>query len=87
LCIRPRNKRVPQASPTHAPIALKTILIVEDEAEVRELAALFMKSAGYTVLTARDGVDALASVQSSKKQIDVVVTDVVMPEVPISQSD
>src|SRR5271168_1625040 len=57
----------------------ETILIVEDEAEVRELAALFMKSAGYTVLTARDGVDALASVQSSKKQIDVVVTDVVMP--------
>jgi two-component system, cell cycle sensor histidine kinase and response regulator CckA len=57
----------------------ETVLIVEDEAEVRELAALFMKSAGYTVLTARDGVDALASVQSSKKQIDVVVTDVVMP--------
>jgi signal transduction histidine kinase/ActR/RegA family two-component response regulator len=57
----------------------ETVLIVEDEAEVRELAALFMKSAGYTVLTARDGVDALACVQSSKKQIDVVVTDVVMP--------
>src|ERR1700722_18907559 len=57
----------------------ETILIVEDEAEVRELAALFMKSAGYTVLTAQDGVDALASVQSSQKQIDVVLTDVVMP--------
>jgi two-component system, cell cycle sensor histidine kinase and response regulator CckA len=57
----------------------ETILIVEDQAEVRELAALFMKSAGYTVLTARDGVDALACVQSSQKQIDVVLTDVVMP--------
>jgi signal transduction histidine kinase/ActR/RegA family two-component response regulator len=57
----------------------ETLLIAEDQDEVRELAAFFMRSAGYTVLTARDGVDALATLQRSGQPIDVLVTDVVMP--------
>jgi two-component system, cell cycle sensor histidine kinase and response regulator CckA len=57
----------------------ETLLIAEDQEEVRELAALFMRSAGYTVFTARDGVEALATLQRSAQPIDVLVTDVVMP--------
>jgi signal transduction histidine kinase len=57
----------------------EAVLIVEDEAEVRELASEFMKSAGYTVLAAKDGQEALALAACSDEEIKVVVTDVVMP--------
>jgi signal transduction histidine kinase/ActR/RegA family two-component response regulator len=59
----------------------EVVLIVEDEDAVRELAAEFMKSAGYTVLTARDGRDALAVAEHSDAPIQVLVTDIVMPHV------
>jgi signal transduction histidine kinase/ActR/RegA family two-component response regulator len=64
------------AAPAHRSEA---VLVVEDEVEVRELASEFMKSAGYTVLTAKDGEEALALVACSAGQIQVLVTDVVMP--------
>jgi signal transduction histidine kinase/CheY-like chemotaxis protein len=54
------------------------VLIVEDEEAVRELAAEFMKSAGYKVLTASDGKEALA-VAKRFGPIRVLVTDIVMP--------
>jgi DNA-binding NtrC family response regulator len=54
------------------------VLIVEDEEAVRELAAEFMKSAGYTVLTARDGMEAL-EVAKRAGPIRALVTDIVMP--------
>ena len=57
----------------------ETVLIVEDEDEVRELAASFMRSAGCTVLTAKDGREALAMVERSRERIQVLITDVVMP--------
>jgi signal transduction histidine kinase/ActR/RegA family two-component response regulator len=57
----------------------ETVLIVEDEAAVRELASEFMKSAGYTVLAAQDGEEALALVARSEEQIQILLTDVVMP--------
>ena len=58
---------------------LETILVVEDEDGVRELASEFLKSAGYTVLAASDGQQALAIVKAGNR-VDVVLTDVVMPK-------
>jgi signal transduction histidine kinase/ActR/RegA family two-component response regulator len=60
----------------------KTILIVEDEKEVRELASAFLDAAGYGVLTAEDGVDALATAERMGKSIHLVLTDMVMPRMP-----
>jgi signal transduction histidine kinase/CheY-like chemotaxis protein len=63
-----------------APIARrKTVLIAEDEEAVRELATEFLSSAGYTVLAARDGKEALAIAEQSDEPISLLVTDVVMP--------
>ena len=54
------------------------VLIVEDEEAVRDLAAEFMRSAGYKVLTAKDGRDAVA-VAKGAGPIRVLLTDIVMP--------
>jgi two-component system cell cycle sensor histidine kinase/response regulator CckA len=58
----------------------KTVLIAEDEEAVRELASGFIASAGYTVLTAKDGVEALALAEQSEEPIHLLLTDVVMPK-------
>jgi signal transduction histidine kinase/FixJ family two-component response regulator len=57
----------------------KTVLVVEDEREVRELACEFLKAAGYSVLTAEDGLEALEITKRLGKSIHLVLTDVVMP--------
>jgi signal transduction histidine kinase len=61
-------------------IGRKTVLVVEDEREVRELACEFLKSAGYAVLAAEDGLEALEAAQRMGKSIHVVLTDIVMPK-------
>ena len=57
-----------------------TVLIAEDEEAVRELASEFVSSAGYTVLTAKDGIEALAIAERSDNPIHLLITDVVMPK-------
>ena len=59
----------------------KTVLIAEDEEAVRELASEFIESAGYTVLSAKDGTEALAIAERSDQPIHVLLTDVVMPKI------
>ena len=56
-----------------------TILVVEDEPAVRELTSAFLISAGYTVVTAKDGVEAVGIAQKMGSSIQGLVTDVVMP--------
>ena len=63
------------------PRGSETILLVEDEAAVRKAVAELLRLQGYTVLEAKDGLDALVMVKSNKKPIHLVVTDVVMPNV------
>src|SRR5260370_1006217 len=58
----------------------ETILVVEDEDEVRSLASEFLRSAGYSVLTARDGVEALEVSDRLGSSIQLLLTDVVMPK-------
>ncbi len=57
----------------------ETILIVEDDAALRSLTARILKESGYTVLLARNGVEALALATGHEGNIDMVATDVVMP--------
>ena len=57
-----------------------TILLVEDEEAVRAFGARALSSRGYTVLEAASGVEALEVVQAQGGKIDLIVSDVVMPE-------
>ena len=54
--------------------------MVEDEDAVRELTALALQGSGYTVLKESRGKDALRLMEGRTERIDLLVTDVVMPE-------
>jgi len=58
----------------------ETVLVAEDEDGVRELLCKVLTEFGYTVLTARHGRDALILAGAGAGAIDLLVTDVVMPE-------
>jgi signal transduction histidine kinase len=57
----------------------ETVLIAEDEDVVRDLLSSFLRSAGYKVIVARDGDEALHQYRTSPEKIDVVVSDMLMP--------
>jgi CheY-like chemotaxis protein len=57
----------------------ETILLVEDEAVLRELTATLLETGGYKVLQAENAAAALTLVQASAEEIDLVITDVIMP--------
>jgi signal transduction histidine kinase/FixJ family two-component response regulator len=57
-----------------------TILVVEDDAAVRELATKFLSAAGYRVLAAKDGIEALQIAEDNAHAIGALLTDVVMPK-------
>lgn len=57
----------------------ETILLVEDNAQVRELARLVLISSGYRIVEAQDGVEALDIFKDEQNEIALVIMDVVMP--------
>ena len=57
-----------------------TVLLVEDEEAVRAFGARALASRGYTVLEASSGAEALQVVEDTPEPIDLIVSDVVMPE-------
>ncbi len=58
----------------------ETILLVEDDTGVREFSRAVLESFGYTVITAPEGNSALQLLASHSGRVDLLVTDVVMPE-------
>ncbi len=59
----------------------ETILLAEDQDGIRELASEFLKRSGYTILEAKDGSDALRMAEGYPDEIDLLVTDVAMPNI------
>jgi two-component system, cell cycle sensor histidine kinase and response regulator CckA len=64
--------------PDLLPLATQSVLVVEDEATLRELTRRLLQRQGYTVLVAANAEEAL-QICDENVQIDVVLTDVVMP--------
>jgi signal transduction histidine kinase len=69
-----------EAQPVSIPRGTETILVVEDEEDVRALTCEFLKSSGYSVLEAGNGAQALEVAASHAAQIQLVVSDMVMPK-------
>jgi len=66
--------------PSSGPRGSEVILVVEDEAGVRELTCEFLKVSGYAVLEAKDGFEALDIVARHMDPIHLMLTDMVMPK-------
>ena len=75
--LRPKNET---ELPVKSSPGTETILLVEDEEMVRDLARLVLQENGYTVLEADGGRKALDIVEQRAGPIDLLLTDVVMPE-------
>jgi CheY-like chemotaxis protein len=81
----PRVEPEPEArSEAAAPVAAldgsKTVLLVEDEAALRQLTSEILRVTGHDVLEARHGREALEVAAAHRGPIHVLLTDVVMPE-------
>jgi two-component system cell cycle sensor histidine kinase/response regulator CckA len=61
------------------PRGTETILIVEDDPDVRTLTALITSAAGYTIMVASSGAAALEVLATRGAEVDLVLTDVIMP--------
>jgi signal transduction histidine kinase/CheY-like chemotaxis protein/HAMP domain-containing protein len=72
---------LPPESPLAAPVrgGHETILVVEDEPVLREMAHLILQDCGYNVLEAGSGAEALQVWERNGDRIDLMLTDVVMP--------
>ncbi|HLJ93597.1 MAG TPA: response regulator [Gemmataceae bacterium] len=73
-------ERPSQAGQLLLPHGTGTLLLVEDEDRLRSLESYVLRSAGYTVLEARDGEEALQVCEHHLGELDLLVTDVVMPK-------
>ena len=58
----------------------ETILIAEDDLQVRNLALTVLKRKGYTVLSASNGAEALEKLKAHKGPVHLLLTDVIMPD-------
>jgi CheY-like chemotaxis protein len=74
------NVRVSPGRRHSAETGTETILLVEDEAEVRRLAREILTRQGYLVLEAASGPEALRLWQERSGAVDMILTDVVMPQ-------
>jgi signal transduction histidine kinase/ActR/RegA family two-component response regulator len=73
------DERPPSVETAEVPHGTETILLVEDDDNVRSLSTRLLRGYGYTVLVAASGVEALTIASNPLAIIDLVMTDVVMP--------
>ena len=76
---RPRKRR-PRPSRGADLTGQGTILLVEDEEGLRSLNARGLRSRGYSVIEASNGIEAMEALEERNGAVDLVVSDVVMPE-------
>lgn len=64
---------------TDVPTGTETVLLAEDEQDVREIAREFLESGGYRVIEAKDGAEAIELAAQHRGEVQLLVTDMVMP--------
>jgi two-component system, cell cycle sensor histidine kinase and response regulator CckA len=80
LAHTPAKDATTQAKPRTDLTGQGTILLVEDEEGLRSLNARGLRSRGYSVIEASNGIEALEALEERDGAVDLVVSDVVMPE-------
>ena len=77
ILIQGLEQSAAQAAREEEPRAHRTVLLAEDDRALRRYLEVVLRRAGYEVLTAADGLEAMKALLS--KEVDAVVTDAVMP--------
>ena len=75
----PMSAVPPVAQPPESSSGTKTILLVEDDEDVRRVVADMLRAHGYQVREAADGADALQRLRADPGHVNLVLTDVMMP--------
>jgi PAS domain S-box-containing protein len=75
----PARSQPAQPSVKASRAGMETILVAEDQPDLRWMICQFLQELGYSVLEAKDGGDAVALAEQYKGTIDVLLTDIVMP--------
>ncbi|MEX2263849.1 MAG: response regulator [Bryobacteraceae bacterium] len=75
----PEGEVVKKVAPKATPRGSETILVAEDEEDVRKMVAAILRSKGYKVYEARDGQEACDIAGQQKEPIHLVLTDILMP--------
>jgi two-component system cell cycle sensor histidine kinase/response regulator CckA len=75
-----RTQEPPSAAKPEACRGKENLLVVEDEASVRQFTRHALESQGYTIFEAANGKEALQVLKGSSQPVHLVVTDIVMPE-------
>src|SRR4051812_29000209 len=57
----------------------RTILIAEDDSVIRELLTVMLKTAGYDLVTATDGLEAVEAFKAQAEKVELIITDIGMP--------
>jgi CheY-like chemotaxis protein len=75
------NQKVQSSIDTHKIVeGTGTVLLVDDEEMVLDVGLKLLESLGYTVLSAKSGSDAVKTYEEKKEQIDMVILDLIMPQ-------
>ena len=75
----PAKPQLPEIPAEGTRVGVETILVAEDQPDLRWMICQFLQELGYSVLEAKDGGDAVALAEHYKGTIDVLLTDIVMP--------
>ena len=78
----PASDKLPEAAPPvekQAAKGVETILIVDDERMILDVAGEILKKLGYSVLEASEGREALSLYRDRKQEIDLIILDMIMP--------
>ncbi len=78
--IDPKDESPQQPHSELLPKGIETILLVDDEEPIRELGERILKKAGYRVLAASDGGEALKLYSEEKDSISLIILDLIMPK-------
>ena len=76
---------LPVSVPEKIPKGSETIMVVEDDESLREVITIMLTNEGYKVLSAKDAATALEIANEFHNHIDLVLTDIVMPEMSGSE--
>jgi PAS domain S-box-containing protein len=77
--VRDAARKTPESSPLPLPRGNETILVVDDEALIRNLVKDILRPLGYTMLEAESGAEAIQASDAFAGRIDILLTDVIMP--------